>query len=317
MAGGGAAGVQPPACLAFESVTPGKPCVRETQTGSGTFAGTRFEYTYFAATHVTREDVDYDDGVTDATREEQFDDAGHRIRESNDTNADGAFEYEFRWEVAEDGKVMKEQYFDPPGGIPMVDSYEYNERGLLATITRIWADGTLAILTTYAYDQMDRQISVVKDVYADGEVDERATTSYSADGRTRTRERDADGDGVVDQASVTTSDERGNDVRAEYDDDADGMPNSISTFAWNECDGLAKQASDSNADGTIDDTYSYDHDDDAMVMSRRHATAGKPGSVTKYVYADGVLQREETDEGANGTVDRMLVHLYGAECLMP
>ena len=63
MAGGGSggsmAGPKVPACVAFETVTAGKPCVRETQSGSGVFAGTRIKYTYYESTHVTHEEADY------------------------------------------------------------------------------------------------------------------------------------------------------------------------------------------------------------------------------------------------------------------
>lgn len=311
--GGTVAGPKVPACVAFETVTAGKPCVRETQSGSGVFTGTRFKYTYYESTHVTHEEADYDDGVIDQIREDQLDDAGHRIRESTDNDGDGSFNYEFRWDVDAEGKILAEKYYDPPGSTPMVDTYKYNAAGLLESKSRVWADGTMAILTTYAYDAQGRQVLMEEDVYSDGTVDTRLIFEYSADGRTRTYQRDEDGDGVAEQSTVSTLDEHGHELRSEEDSDADGKVDNISTYEWNECDNLAKYETDQGADGTVDYSGSYSWDDQAMVMTERYS--GMTTTVTRHIYENGVLLREETDDGGNGSIDSMLVHIYGSECL--
>ena len=104
-------------------------------------------------------------------------------------------------------------------------------------------------------------------------------------------------------------------AQSQPENHADGKVDNISTYEWNECDKVAKYETDQGADGTVDYSGSYSWDDQAMVMTERYTS--KTTTVTRYKYENGVLLREETDDGGDGSIDSMLVHIYGSECLLP
>ena len=119
-------------------------------------------------------------------------------------------------------------------------------------------------------------------------------------------EYDADGNGRIDRRERNRFDEDWNLIQDLEDVDGDGDWDRSGWNTW--MDGrLALQGLDNNGDGLNDSLTRYEWDEEGRILSlRQERGTGLFVYVARYSYSsDGLSGRVETDQDANGTVDRI------------
>ncbi|MEK9711833.1 MAG: hypothetical protein VW258_04625 [Thalassolituus sp.] len=93
------------------------------------------------------------------------------------------------------------------------------------------------------------------------------------------------------------------------DEDSDGTPEAI--YSYNSNRQLISLQLDSNDDGTIDQSYNYAYDSSIRTSE---IAAGETDNYTKtHIFANGIQQRTDTDQGSDGSIDLQDIYTYHPE----
>lgn len=284
----------------------------------------KFLYFYNSDGNKTKETVDMNgDGMLNRIIEWAFDENGHLISNTNDSNADGVPDYIFSAEY--DGDYLHAQKYDYDGN-GIVDNIIYfsyaqvlAEARSLCTlpgypVTGIGedtnADGHVDKFTYMIYDDMHRTVQVQYDHNGDGVLDARDYKSYDANGnlvmsysdshnngvQSNIRRyvydsdnnkiletHDSDGDGAIDWKEGFTYDTNGNNTLIVIDSDNDGTANSRTIFTYDENGNRLSTQRDNNGDGLVDYAYYYTFDAHGNLLSSAYDSAPLDGQMA-FIY---------------------------------
>ena len=205
-----------------------------------------------------------------------------------------------------------------------------------STSTDSDADGTADVVRLADLNDNDQVVRA--SVVTQGVVTEATLYTLDALGMPERKDFDRDGDGTFEDRTTYTYNEQGLEIRREIDNGIDGQIDLISTFTWYDNGVRRTSTHDTDVDGNADSYYVhdrrgrrtlYERDDDSNgTVDRRETTTyddearttttgvdtdadGNADEIRRLVRDElGRVILQETDEGANGSVESRITTTY-------